>query len=102
VSVYVGIDVHRKHSQVAVAGDDGWVQLNRNIVNGSQPMLGLFGGLPTGRQWRSRRPSAVASWVSPSFPRFQPVSLANPLAHGRSWTAADGLQRVPLPSGYGW
>src|SRR5205823_7601678 len=48
MSVYVGIDVHRKRSQVAVVGEDGRVQLNRNVVNGSQPMLGLLGGLPRG------------------------------------------------------
>src|SRR5438552_7890578 len=48
MSVYVGIDVHRKRSQVAVVGEDGRVQLNRNVVNGSQPMLGLLGGLPPG------------------------------------------------------
>ena len=48
MSVYVGIDVHRKRSQVAVVGEDGRVQLNRNVVNGSQPMLGLLGGLPVG------------------------------------------------------
>src|SRR5438874_3394004 len=48
MSVYVGIDVHRERSQVAVAGEDGRVQLNRNVVSGSQPMLGLLGGLPPG------------------------------------------------------
>ena len=48
MSVYVGIDVHRKRSQVAVVGDDGRVQLNRNVVNGSQPMLRLIGDLPPG------------------------------------------------------
>jgi transposase len=48
MSVYVGIDVHRKRSQVAVVGDDGRVQLNRNVVNGSPSMLGLLGGLPAG------------------------------------------------------
>ena len=48
MSVYVGIDVHRKRSQVAVVGEDGLVQLNRNVVNGSPPMLGLLGGLPPG------------------------------------------------------
>jgi transposase len=48
MSVYAGIDVHRKRSQVAVAAEDGRVQLNRNVVNGSQPMLGLLGGLPPG------------------------------------------------------
>ncbi len=48
MSVYVGIDVHRKRSQVAVVAGDGRVQLNRNVVNGSEPMLRLIGGLPAG------------------------------------------------------
>jgi len=48
MSVYVGMDVHRKRSQAAVAGDDERAQLNRNVVNGSEPMLGLLGGLPAG------------------------------------------------------
>jgi hypothetical protein len=34
MSVYVGIDVHRTRSQVAVITGDGKVQLNRNVVNG--------------------------------------------------------------------
>jgi transposase len=48
MSVYVGIDVHRKRSQVAVVTGDGQVQVNRNVVNGSEPMLRLIGGLPPG------------------------------------------------------
>ena len=48
MSVYVGIDVHRKRSQVAVITDEGKVQLNRNVVNGSGPMLRLIGDLPPG------------------------------------------------------
>src|SRR5215471_19770077 len=48
MSVYVGIDVHRKRSQVAVVTGDGTVQLNRNVVNGSEPMLRLIGDLPAG------------------------------------------------------
>jgi transposase len=48
MSVYVGIDVHRKRSQVAVVAEDGKVRLNRNVVNGSEPMLRLIGGLPSG------------------------------------------------------
>ena len=48
MSVYVGIDVHRKRSQVAVVTGDGKVQLNRNVVNGSEPMLRLIGELPAG------------------------------------------------------
>ena len=48
MSVYVGIDVHRKRSQVAVVTEDGTVELNKNVVNGSEPMLRLIGGLPAG------------------------------------------------------
>ena len=46
MSVCVGIDVHRKRSQVAVVTGDGTVELNKNVVNGSEPMLRLIGGLP--------------------------------------------------------
>src|SRR5215813_11732253 len=48
MSVYVGIDVHRKRSQVAVVTEDGTVELNKNVVNGSEPMLRLIGDLPPG------------------------------------------------------
>ena len=48
MSVYVGIDVHRKRSQVAVVTEDGKVQLNKNVVNGSEPILRLIGDLPPG------------------------------------------------------
>jgi transposase len=48
MSVYVGIDVHRKRSQVAVVTADGKVQVNRNVVNGTEPVLKLIGGLPAG------------------------------------------------------
>ena len=48
MSVYVGIDVHRKRSQVAVVTEDGTVQLNKNTVNGTEPILRLIGNLPAG------------------------------------------------------
>ena len=48
MSVYVGIDVHRKRSQVAVVTEDGVVRVNRNVPNGVEPILGLIGDLPTG------------------------------------------------------
>ena len=48
MSVYVGIDVHRKRSQVAVVTEDGTVVLNKNVVSGSTPMLRLIGELPSG------------------------------------------------------
>src|SRR5215470_3843208 len=48
MSVYVGIDVHRKRSQVAVIDGDGEVLANRNVPNGVQSVLGVIGGLPPG------------------------------------------------------
>jgi transposase len=48
MSVYVGIDVHRKRSQVAVINEDGQVLANRNVPNGVKPILSVIGGLPAG------------------------------------------------------
>jgi hypothetical protein len=48
MSVYVGIDVHRKRSQVAVIDQSGEVLTNRNVPNGPEPILKVIGGLPPG------------------------------------------------------
>ena len=48
MSVYVGIDVHRKRSQLAVIDARGEVLANRNVPNGVEPILGVIGGLPPG------------------------------------------------------
>jgi transposase len=48
MSVYVGIDVHRKRSQVAVIDQSGEVLANRNAPNGAEPILKVIGGLPPG------------------------------------------------------
>jgi transposase len=48
MSVYVGIDVHRKRSRVAVINGDGEVLANRNVTNGAAPVLSVIGGLPAG------------------------------------------------------
>lgn len=47
MSVYVGIDVHRKRSQVAVVDSAGVVLKNRNVVNGVDAVLSLIGEYPT-------------------------------------------------------
>ena len=48
MSVYVGIDVHRKRSQVAVIDAKGEVLANRNVPNGVEPILKVIGGMPPG------------------------------------------------------
>jgi len=37
MSVYVGIDVHRKRSQVAVVDESGKVLANRNVPSAVEP-----------------------------------------------------------------
>src|SRR6266540_6259772 len=48
MSACVGIDVHRKRSQVAVVNESGEVLANRNVPNGTETILGVIGGLPPG------------------------------------------------------
>ena len=48
MSVYVGIDVHRKRSQIAVVDEAGAVRVNRNVPNGVEPVLQVIGDLPVG------------------------------------------------------
>jgi transposase len=48
MSVYVGIDVHRKRSQLAVINASGEVLANRNVPNGVEPILKVIGDLPPG------------------------------------------------------
>jgi hypothetical protein len=87
MSVYVGIDVHRKRSQVAVVTEDGTVQLNKNVVNGSDPMLRLIGDLPAGTPWHSRPRSAGAGWPS----------CWRTTASRRTWCTRCGARRSPQP-----
>jgi transposase len=47
MSVYVGIDVHRKRSQIAVVDQAGTVLANRNVVNGVEQVLSVIGQYPT-------------------------------------------------------
>ena len=48
MSVYAGVNAHRKRSQVAVIDQSGEVLANRNVPNGVEPILKVIGGLPPG------------------------------------------------------
>jgi hypothetical protein len=87
MSVYVGIDVHRKRSQVAVVAEDGKVQLNRNVVNGSEPMLRLIGGCRPARRWHSRPPAGGAGWWN----------CWRTTGSSRTWYTRCGARRSPRP-----
>jgi len=48
MQTYVGIDVHRRRSQIAVMDSGGQVAVNRNVPNGREPLLEMIGDLPLG------------------------------------------------------
>jgi hypothetical protein len=48
MSVYVGMDVHRKRSQVAVLDDAGDELRNRNVPNDPAQLVPILGALPSG------------------------------------------------------
>jgi hypothetical protein len=86
MSVYVGIDLHRKRSQVAVVTGDGTVELNKNVVNGSEPMLRLIGDLPPGTPVAFE---AAFGWGWPACWRTT--------ASRRTWCTRCGARRSPRP-----
>jgi transposase len=48
MSIYVGMDVHRKRSQVAIVDDAGDEQRNRNVANDPAKLVPILGALPPG------------------------------------------------------
>jgi transposase len=62
MSIYVGMDVHRKRSQVAIVDDAGEQQRNRNLPNDPAKLMPILGGLPPGTAVRSRLPPA-GGWL---------------------------------------
>jgi hypothetical protein len=60
MTVYVGMDVHRKRSQVAIIDAAGAQQRNRNLANDPATLVPVLGALPPGT------PVAFeAAWTSP-------------------------------------
>ena len=85
MSVYAGIDVHRKRSQVAVVDQGGEVLANRNVTNGVAPVLSVIGGLPAGTRPRSRPRSAGGGcW-----------SCWRTTASSRTWCTRCSARRSP-------
>jgi transposase len=48
MSIYVGMDVHRKRSQIAIVDDAGEERRNRNVPNDPAELVPILGGLPPG------------------------------------------------------
>jgi hypothetical protein len=84
MSVYVGIDVHRKRSQVAVIDQSGEVLANRNVPNGAEPILKVIGGLPPGT------PAEIHHDESQQ-------TAAAVLRNAVTWFAQPGVAIEPVP-----
>jgi hypothetical protein len=87
MSVYVGIDVHRKRSQVAVVDQSGEVLVNRNVPNGVEPILRVIGGLPPGTA-AAFEAAYGTSWL---------VELLEGYGSLRTWCTRCGARRSPRP-----
>ncbi len=87
MSVYVGIDVHRKRSQVAVIDQAGEMLANRNVPNGVEPILGVIGGLPAGTPAAS---GAAFGWG-------WLAGCWKTMASARIWCTRCGARRSPRP-----
>ena len=85
MSVYVGIDVHRKRSQVAVVNQGGEVLANRNVPNGVRPVLSVIGELPAGT------PAAYEA----AFGGGGCWSCWRPTASSRTWCTRCSARRSP-------
>jgi transposase len=48
MQAYVGIDVHRRRSQIAVMDEGGRTAVNRNVFNGRESVPAVIGNLPVG------------------------------------------------------
>jgi hypothetical protein len=79
----VGIDVHRKRSQLAVIGAKGEVLANRNVPNGVETILGVIGGLPPGTP-ATFEAAFGTGWLvgAAGGLRVQPTSGASAAVHG--------------------
>jgi hypothetical protein len=62
--VYVGIDLHRKRSHVAVVDERGEQLISRRLVNDPELFRELLGELGSDARFGSRRPMVGSGWPS--------------------------------------
>ena len=84
MSVYVGIDVHRKRSQVAVIDQGGEVLANRNVPNGVAPILSVIP--PTARLSTPAAFEAAFGWG-------WLLELLEDFASSRTWSTRCSARR---------
>jgi transposase len=87
MNVYVGTDVHRKRSQVAVVDQTGQQQRNRNLANDPAKLLPILGALPPG--------TPVAFEAAYGWGWL--VDLLEDRSWNRTWSTPAAARRSPQP-----
>ena len=87
MEVYVGMDVHRKRSQVAVLDQRGVQVLNRNLPNDPAELVTVLGGLASGTPVAFEAAYGWAGWWS----------CWRTSAWSRTWSTRPAARRSPRP-----
>ena len=87
MDVYVGMDVHRKRSQVAVVDDTGVLQRNRNVANDPAQLVAILGGLPPGTPVAFEAAYGWAGWSG----------CWRNWSWDRTWSIPAAARRSPRP-----
>jgi transposase len=88
MSIYVGMDVHRKRSQVALVDEHGVQLANRNLPNDPAELVSILGALEPARRSRSRPPTAGAGWST----------CLRTLSWNPTWSIPAAARRSPGPA----
>jgi hypothetical protein len=87
MTVYVGMDVHRRRSQVAVVDAAGAQQRNRNLANDPAKLIPVLGGLPPGTPVALRPPTAGVGWSI----------CSRSWSWSRTWSIPAAARQSPQP-----
>jgi transposase len=87
MSVYVGMDVHRKRSQIAIVDAAGVQQRNRNLANDPATLIPVLGTLPPG--------TPVAFEAAYGWGWL--VDLLESWSWSRTWFIPAAARRSPRP-----
>jgi hypothetical protein len=87
MTVYVGMDVHRKRSQIAVVDEAGVQQRNRNLANDPAKLLPILGALPPGTPVAFEAAYGWGGWWS----------CWSSWSWNRTWCIPAAARRSPRP-----
>jgi hypothetical protein len=87
MSIYVGMDVHRKRSQVAIVDDAGAQQRNRNLANDPAKLVPVLGVLPPGTPVAFEAAYGWAGWST----------CSRSYSWSRTWSTPAAASRSPRP-----